>query len=321
MGQAQPLVSICIPTYNAGQYLKKQLDSLVTQPEFLDGRVEVVISDNCSSDDTQQICTPYANKYENLIYHREMVNTGNGGNTNFRTVMNLAHGQLLKLVNADFLFNSDALAFFCEAVEKCKARKPQCFFSCGCGLNIREKVYGKFVDTDQFMHMVGYWVTWIGTFSMWKEDFDKYKDDEAGFKHLFWHIEETMDVLREKNLGWIDDRIFGRRQPLPEKDVSYNLYHNFYENLSDTLRPFRDDGTITQACYEWMQKDLMVRFFPWWMVAQEYNVSGYKFNQNINLKDVILNACKDRPYYQEVLAEYQKERDKLLARRKTDAEG
>ena len=48
----QPLLSICIPTYNRSEQLRRALESLVGQEGF--SEVEVVISDNCSTDGTEE---------------------------------------------------------------------------------------------------------------------------------------------------------------------------------------------------------------------------------------------------------------------------
>ena len=53
----KPLVSICIPTYNRVEQLKITMESIMAQPEFREGKVEIVISDNASDDDTgKTIC-------------------------------------------------------------------------------------------------------------------------------------------------------------------------------------------------------------------------------------------------------------------------
>ena len=45
----KPLVSICIPTYNRVEQLKITMESIMAQPEFREGKVEIVISDNASA--------------------------------------------------------------------------------------------------------------------------------------------------------------------------------------------------------------------------------------------------------------------------------
>lgn len=56
----KPLLSICIPTYNREKYLKRLLDSIVTQNEFKNTKdVEIVISDNASTDWTKKMVANY----------------------------------------------------------------------------------------------------------------------------------------------------------------------------------------------------------------------------------------------------------------------
>lgn len=72
----KPLLSICIPTYNRAHYLKDCLESIVCQ--FDDGdvydQVEVVISDNCSSDNTRELVGVYQEKYGNIKYYKNEEN-------------------------------------------------------------------------------------------------------------------------------------------------------------------------------------------------------------------------------------------------------
>ncbi|MCX8512062.1 MAG: glycosyltransferase, partial [Chthoniobacteraceae bacterium] len=45
-------LSICIPTFNRSQYLRLTLESITNQELFQNSdEIEIVISDNCSSDD------------------------------------------------------------------------------------------------------------------------------------------------------------------------------------------------------------------------------------------------------------------------------
>jgi len=70
----KPLLSICIPTYNRAEYLAKSLDTLVCLPEFNSSEVEVVISDNASTDNTQEVAKKYGwNKSELYARYHEQV--------------------------------------------------------------------------------------------------------------------------------------------------------------------------------------------------------------------------------------------------------
>lgn len=58
----RPLLSLCIPTYNRGEILRETLDTIVLSPDF-DDRVEVVICDNCSTDNTREISQEYGGEW------------------------------------------------------------------------------------------------------------------------------------------------------------------------------------------------------------------------------------------------------------------
>ena len=60
------ILSICIPTYNRAALLKKTLDSIVNQKRFIDtDDVEIIISDNCSQDNTEKLSMLYVHRYKN----------------------------------------------------------------------------------------------------------------------------------------------------------------------------------------------------------------------------------------------------------------
>ncbi|MEI6378636.1 MAG: glycosyltransferase family 2 protein [Candidatus Falkowbacteria bacterium] len=68
----RPILSICIPTYNREEYLKECLDSIVSQfnnKEIYD-QVEIIISNNSSVDNTEELIVQYQNKYSNIKYFK-----------------------------------------------------------------------------------------------------------------------------------------------------------------------------------------------------------------------------------------------------------
>ena len=52
MSDKRPILSICIPTYNRAETLKKNVISILNYPSQ---DLEVVVSDNCSTDETIKI--------------------------------------------------------------------------------------------------------------------------------------------------------------------------------------------------------------------------------------------------------------------------
>lgn len=59
------LVSVCITTYNHENYIADAIDSILEQEGSFD--LEVVIGEDCSSDDTRAICEQYAEAYPDRI--------------------------------------------------------------------------------------------------------------------------------------------------------------------------------------------------------------------------------------------------------------
>jgi abequosyltransferase len=53
------LLSICIPTFNRSEVLDNTLNSLFSNSEFNSNQIEVIVSDNCSTDNTVQVVTKY----------------------------------------------------------------------------------------------------------------------------------------------------------------------------------------------------------------------------------------------------------------------
>jgi glycosyltransferase involved in cell wall biosynthesis len=86
-----PRVSIGLPVYNGERFLGEALDSLLGQT-FAD--MEIIISDNASTDRTQDICVEYAARDPRIRYSRNPINLGAGRNYNL--TVELARGEYFK---------------------------------------------------------------------------------------------------------------------------------------------------------------------------------------------------------------------------------
>ena len=85
------LVSIGMPVYNGERYLKKAIDSILSQTHQ---NFELIISDNASTDRTQQICLDYVRTDSRIRYHCNKKNIGAPGN--FNKVFELSSGEYFK---------------------------------------------------------------------------------------------------------------------------------------------------------------------------------------------------------------------------------
>ena len=78
------LLSIGIPTYNGSNSLKKNITNLenILKEEGLSEKIQIIISDNCSTDDTYNVVNYFLNRYKNIIYLKNEKNLGYDKNVN-----------------------------------------------------------------------------------------------------------------------------------------------------------------------------------------------------------------------------------------------
>jgi glycosyltransferase involved in cell wall biosynthesis len=81
-----PRVSVCVPVYNGARYLRESLESVLSQTY---GDLEVVVSDNCSTDETAEIAQSFGDA--RVRYSRNSKNLGLVGN--FNRCLALARGE------------------------------------------------------------------------------------------------------------------------------------------------------------------------------------------------------------------------------------
>jgi glycosyltransferase involved in cell wall biosynthesis len=95
----KPKVSIGLAVFNGENYLKTAIDSILSQT-FSD--FELIISDNASTDRTEEICRQYAQQDCRIRYYRNSTNIGGSNNEN--QTFKLARGEYFRLAaHDDFL--------------------------------------------------------------------------------------------------------------------------------------------------------------------------------------------------------------------------
>ena len=100
-----PLVSVVMATYNGGKYLTLQIESIIQQDYR---NFELVIVDDCSSDNTQEIINKYSAEHS---YIRVVTNEKNVGYIkNFEKAMLLASGSLIALSDQDDIWDKRKLS-------------------------------------------------------------------------------------------------------------------------------------------------------------------------------------------------------------------
>ncbi|MBD2353063.1 glycosyltransferase family 2 protein [Tolypothrix sp. FACHB-123] len=101
--QSEPLVSVVIPTYNRPQYLKHAIASAVKQTYQ---NIEIIISDNCSSENPLPIVESFADPRIRFWRHPQNI----GMIANQMHGFKMARGKYVASLHDDDMWNEDFLA-------------------------------------------------------------------------------------------------------------------------------------------------------------------------------------------------------------------
>lgn len=108
----QPKISICIPSYNYAHFIADAIESALSQT-FSD--YELLVIDNCSTDNTGEVVLRYLQEGRNIKYIRNETNLGLIGNLN--RCIELASGTYIKILCADDLLEASCLEKMVRVLE------------------------------------------------------------------------------------------------------------------------------------------------------------------------------------------------------------
>lgn len=98
----EPLVSICVISYNSRQTIQETLDSIVSQT-YPHNKIEVIISDDASADGSQDVIAEWVERNQDKFYRvLGIYNQTNGGiSKNCNSAWRIASGMWVKTIAAD----------------------------------------------------------------------------------------------------------------------------------------------------------------------------------------------------------------------------
>ena len=103
-----PLVSIIVITYNSAKYVLETLESAKAQTYQ---NIELIVSDDCSIDNTVEICREWIEQNKNRFVRTELItipeNTGIPANCN--RGVRAAQGEWVKLIAGDDMLDNDCI--------------------------------------------------------------------------------------------------------------------------------------------------------------------------------------------------------------------
>jgi glycosyltransferase involved in cell wall biosynthesis len=112
-GASLPLVTIGMPIFNGAVYLPRAIESILQQTY---PNIEIIISDNFSTDGTQNIISQLRERIPGVVVHNQPRNMGVV--ENFKTVLRLASGEYFVWFAPDDLMHPNFLEVLVQELER-----------------------------------------------------------------------------------------------------------------------------------------------------------------------------------------------------------
>lgn len=259
-------LSICIPTCNRVEILKRTLDSILCQGGN-ENEYEICISDNSKTDETKALIESQYSNINNLTYCQSDCI----GFLNSIEALKLGRGKLLKLHN-DYtcLYPGTIWRMICLA-HKYEDVDSALFFSMS---SKKEKGPLEFDKFDDYMNQISFLSTWSTSFCIWKTDFDALISTKIALNHMYPHT-TLLFALTQKGKYIVDEYIIGDNLQ-PQKKGGYNLLDNFMNIYLAMLYPLWQKGEISKGTLRHIKRDIL-KFCANWESIVDHNRDCYTF--------------------------------------------
>lgn len=109
----KPLVSVIVITYNSAKFVLETLESIKAQTYQ---NIELIVSDDSSTDNTVEICTEWIDTWKERFVSTELITVekNSGIPANCNRGVRAAHGEWLKLIAGDDLLIEDCIERYIE---------------------------------------------------------------------------------------------------------------------------------------------------------------------------------------------------------------
>lgn len=281
----QPLLSICIPTYNRASYLEGAILNIITDNAFGD-EVEIIISDNASTDNTEEIAKKYTQKHYNIKYYK---NEENIRDKNFMLALQRGNGLYRRLFNDTLRFKERALQKMLDIIRISPQNRPLFFYQNITFLN--SNTQKKINNPAELILNTSYWITWIGNFGNWKHIINNIPSPNECAPLLLTQVDWSFKIMSGNQCAQIyfDDYF---ESIIPNKKGGYNIFNVFINNYLLIIRQYIDKKSIIQK-----EKYRLSRYFLLkWISSLKNSNKDFTFEKN-NIWNILMKEYWYCPYF------------------------
>lgn len=307
-------LSVIIPVYNAGENLRKCLDSILIQENV---NIEVILINDGSIDNSGEICDFYAENYKNIdVYH-----ISNRGVSEARNLgIKMAKGKYLTFVDADDYIAQNMYERLITIAEEYSLDAVMCnYYRVDQNFNIIEKPVhsvpvNKVLNKSEIKKYIlsqYYNGNQIGIYSVWNKIFSK-------------HVIDKNNLIMDKEMymgedAWFNFEFFNKANRVSAVEDSYYFYtvnpnsvmHSYRSDLVEAwiilLKKLLDANKILNfdINYDKFYKQFLTNVcFYFVMIINSTSKS------NIDKKNIIYKVINN-PFYKEAI-KYSKNLDKKV---------
>lgn len=253
----QKILTICIPTYNRDKHLDEQLKRLTMIPSAMWKDISLIISDNCSTDNTEHIVKKYLDIHRvDIEYSKNETNLGMDGN--FVKCFRAAKSKYVWLLGDDDYILIDRLPDVIKVLEKSEC--GVCHLSVS---NIKDNGHSIYDgDAESFLKDIGIYITYISsnivnTKYVRQIEFEKYYGTFFTLIPLY-----LTSILNEKYNVMINGRVFEDGKDVA-RNGGYNFIQVFVDNYLKIFKEFFDLGRISNVLYDYEKNIAMEMAVPY----------------------------------------------------------
>jgi abequosyltransferase len=271
------LLSITIPTFNRANFLKLNLEQLKLELLEIDkNQVEIIVSDNCSDDNTQEIVQTAIKQGLTIKY---VCNTSNlGWGKNFIQCFDLAKGKyVLILGDDDFLYDGSLKVIMSYLSNKDYGLI--CLKAYGFNTDFRKEYPGNFGKISEYKNKQDFFLTIGASISLISsciinkdliKDIDTQKMHTSNFAHL--HLSIKAILASEKNLNIKKYFIACKRN----NSSNYSFSKVFVEEFWQLLDSYDSEG-LKKETIDKLEKKLLFSYYPLYLLKERLNgTNNYK---------------------------------------------
>jgi len=260
-------LTMIIPVFNSDDCLGDSINSVINQTIGFEN-IELIIVDDCSTDNTRDVIREYEKKYSNIKGIFLDKNNGGAGIPRNIGIRN-ASSNYLMFMDADDEYEKDACEIFYNKIVETDADFVFSEWTFVAGDKTTESIHGFLKETQEF------------TFEHGENIKEYYKYYRGGMCSCIYNKDFILknDIKCHKELG--EDGYFTLHALFNAKKIVFLDYHGYYNKLRDNA----EKKSITNIRNEKMFRSRMKSIFLFNDLLDAYGATDKKYvlNREINV--------------------------------------